>query len=49
MYTILHLKLKVVLTCRLVHALDISAALIVVPDRAAFTVEQDQFINELRT
>jgi len=33
--------------CRLVHALDISADLIVYPDRAAYTVEQEQFIREL--
>ena len=31
---------------RMYYALDISADLI--PDRATFTAEQDQFINELR-
>ena len=33
--------------CRLVHALDISADLIVHPDRAPYTLEQEQFIREL--
>lgn len=33
--------------CRLVHALDISADLIVYPDRVPYTLEQEQFIREL--
>jgi len=33
--------------CRLVHALDISADLIIYPDRAIYTVEQEQIIREL--
>ena len=32
---------------RLVHALDISADLVVFPDRVPLTVEQDQFCREL--
>jgi transcriptional regulator with XRE-family HTH domain len=33
--------------CRLVHALDISADLIVYPHRTVYTLEQEQFIREL--
>ena len=33
--------------CRLVHALDISANLIVCPDRVPYTVEQEQLFREL--
>jgi transcriptional regulator with XRE-family HTH domain len=33
--------------CRLVYALDISADLIIYPDRVPYTAEQGQFIREL--
>jgi len=33
--------------CRLIHALDISADLIISPDRATYTVEQEQLFREL--